>query len=98
MFRRLPDAPPATATILVDGRAVRAVPGESVAAALLANGIVACRTTPVSGAARGPYCLMGVCFECLATIDGEPNRQTCLVLVRDGLRIETQSGARGLGP
>ncbi|HUH95173.1 MAG TPA: (2Fe-2S)-binding protein [Casimicrobiaceae bacterium] len=66
--------------------------GDSVAAAMLAAGLLACRTTPVSGAERGPFCMMGVCFDCLVTIDGNPNRQACLVAVRAGMRIERQSG------
>ena len=54
------------------------------------------RTTPVSGAPRAPYCLMGVCFECLVTIDGVGNRQGCMVAVRDGMRIETRKGQAGI--
>ena len=64
------------------------------AAALFAAGLLACRTTAVSGAPRGPYCMMGVCFDCLVTVDGIGNRQGCLVEVRDGMRIETQHGRR----
>ena len=95
MFRRLPDAAP-TLTIRVDGKDVPARAGESVAAAMLAAGLGALRQTPVSGAARGPYCMMGVCFDCLVTIDGVGNRQACMVPVRDGMAVETQRGARRL--
>ena len=68
--------------------------GDTVAAALLANGVEACRQTLVSGAPRGPYCMMGVCFECLVVIDGIGNRQGCLVPLAQGMRIETQHGRR----
>jgi predicted molibdopterin-dependent oxidoreductase YjgC len=68
--------------------------GESVAAALLGAGLVRCRTTAVSGAPRGPYCMMGVCFECLVTIDGTANVQGCMTRVRDGMHVETQTGKR----
>ena len=98
MFRRLPDAGEATVALVVDGVACTARAGDTVAAAMLAAGRVACRTTPVSGAPRGPYCLMGVCFDCLVTIDGVPNRQACLVTVHDGMRIERQHGARAIAP
>ena len=54
-----------------------------------------CRTTPVTGAPRAPYCMMGVCFDCLVTIDGVGNRQGCLVPVREGMRIETQQRQAG---
>jgi D-hydroxyproline dehydrogenase subunit gamma len=96
MFRRLPDPDAATVTVTIDGRAVAARAGDSVAAALLAAGLTACRTTPVSGAPRAPYCLMGVCFDCLVAIDGMGSRQACLVRVRDGMRIDTQAGKRAV--
>ncbi len=76
MFRRLPDTLLRTApavTIHIDGRAFVARAGDSVAAALLAAGRAACRSTAVSGSPRGPFCLMGACFDCLVEIDGRPN-------------------------
>ena len=97
MFQRLPRPESGTVTLSVDGKPVTALPGDSVAAALLAAGIIACRTTPVSGAPRAPYCMMGVCFECLVAIDGVGSRQACLARVRDGMRIETQQGKREAG-
>jgi predicted molibdopterin-dependent oxidoreductase YjgC len=97
MFRRLPQPESPTVSLSVDGEPVTASSGDSVAAALLAAGILACRTTPVSGAPRAPYCMMGVCFDCLVTIDGIGSRQACLARVRDGMRIETQQGKREAG-
>jgi predicted molibdopterin-dependent oxidoreductase YjgC len=94
MFRRLPDPAAGPVTLTVDGNPVAAHAGDTVAAALLAAGVIACRTTPVDGAPRAPYCLMGVCFECLVAIDGIGSRQACLTRVRDGMRIETQHGKR----
>jgi predicted molibdopterin-dependent oxidoreductase YjgC len=83
-------------TITLDGAPLSAREGDSIAATLLAHGIHATRRTPVSGAPRGPYCMMGACFDCLAVVDGKPGVQTCLVPVRDGMRIERQDGARAL--
>src|SRR4051794_37776325 len=83
----------ATLTIWFDGAAVPARAGDSVAEALLAAGITTTRSTTVSGAPRGPYCMMGACFECLATIDGRPNVQTCMTQVREGMQVEIQAGA-----
>ena len=97
MFRRAKEAGTARVSLSVDGRPIAAEAGDSVAAALLAAGITACRTTPVSGAPRAPYCMMGVCFECLVTIDGVGSRQACLTRVRDGMRVETQQGRREAG-
>jgi D-hydroxyproline dehydrogenase subunit gamma len=97
MFARLSEAEAeASVTLCVDGASVRARPGDSVAAALLAAGYDHCRCAPVSGAKRGPYCMMGVCFECLVTIDGVGNRQGCLTLVREGMRVERQHGKRSV--
>ena len=97
MFRRLTEARQAELTILVDGVVTPARPGDSVAAAMLAAGHVECRTTPISNSPRGPYCLMGVCFECLVSIDGIGNRQGCMTPVREGMRVETQRGKREYG-
>ncbi|APR39168.1 (2Fe-2S)-binding protein [Paraburkholderia sp. SOS3] len=83
-------------TVELDGVALQVPSGCSVAAALLVSGVTRFRSTPVSGSARAPYCMMGVCFECLMEIDGEPNRQTCLIEVRDGMKIRSQEGARDL--
>jgi len=98
MFRRLPDPDTETVTLSIDGRSIEARVGDSVAAALLAAGIVVCRTTPAGDAPRAPFCMMGVCFDCLVAIDGTASRQACLVRVRDGMRIDTQHGKRRAGP
>ncbi|WP_225972944.1 (2Fe-2S)-binding protein [Paracoccus jeotgali] len=80
-----------------EGAEVLARPGESVAAALLGRDSAATRTTPVSGAGRTPFCMMGVCFDCLVTIDGLPNVQACMVEAREGMVIRRQHGARRIG-
>ena len=97
MFRRLPDAPSHAVTATIDGRPVTARAGDSVAAVLLAEGILPTRVSPASGAPRAPYCMMGVCFECLVTIDGVGNRQSCLVPIGQGMAIETQNARREAG-
>jgi len=97
MFRRPPDDRRPVVRITFDGRTIEAREGDSVAAALLTAGVSACRTTPVSGAPRAPYCMMGVCFDCLVTIDGAGNRQACLVRVEEGMAVATQHGKRELG-
>ncbi len=58
-----------TVTIIFEGKPLEARYGDSVAAALLAAGHWTFRTTAVSGTARGPLCMMGVCIECLVEID-----------------------------
>ena len=97
MFRRLPDANGTMIAVTIDGRAAQVRAGDTVAAALLSAGVLASRAADVSGAPRAPYCMMGVCFECLVTVDGIGNRQGCLVPVAAGMRIETQHGKREAG-
>jgi len=97
MFRPLTESPERHLTVFVDGVAAAAREGDSVAAVLLATGHAFCCTTAVSGLPRGPYCLMGVCFDCLVVIDGAANRQACMTPVCDGMRVETQRGKRELG-
>ena len=98
MFRRLPEAAAARElAFTLDSEAVSGREGDTVAAALLALGQRSFRRTPVSGAERGPWCLMGVCHDCLVTIDGTGNAQSCLVPLRAGMAVETQGGRREVG-
>lgn len=92
LARRTEAAASRQTRITVDGASVVAAADDSVAAAVLAAGVTSTRRAPVSGAARAPYCMMGVCFECLMTIDGQPNRQACMVRVKNGMTVETGSG------
>ena len=96
MFRPRPDTSRATVPVAVEGRIVAVPEGASAAAAVLIAGIGSIRDTAIGGGARAPYCMMGVCFDCLAEIDGEPNRQSCMVTVRPGMRIRRQRGARSV--
>jgi D-hydroxyproline dehydrogenase subunit gamma len=91
-FESLATLPTPTVCIDIDGMHRRVPPHYTVAAALLESGALACRTTPVSGAPRGPFCMMGVCFDCLVEIDGAPNVQACMTRVRDGMRVRAMSG------
>ena len=94
MFKKRPDGPPATVAVEVEGRTVLVTPGASAAAAMLLAGLASTRDTAIGGTPRSPYCLMGVCFDCLAEIDGMPNRQSCMISVRPGMRIRRQRGRR----
>ncbi|MCU0984191.1 MAG: (2Fe-2S)-binding protein [Acetobacteraceae bacterium] len=84
--------------VTVAGRAVMVPEGASAAVAMLLAGLPAARETAVSGAKRLPYCMMGACFDCLAEIDGVPNRQACMVPAREGMVIAPQHGARAIDP
>jgi predicted molibdopterin-dependent oxidoreductase YjgC len=80
---------PESVKILVDGRAIAAIPGESVATALLAAGIATLRHSPRRGTPRGPFCFMGICQECVVEIDGRL-ALSCQELVRAGLLIRLE--------
>ena len=92
MFKRLDDCPENLVTVTIEGQPVEVPAGETVAAAVLASGIGYTRTTPVSAAPRAPFCLMGVCYECLMVIDGQPNQRACRERVHEGMIIERQQG------
>lgn len=92
MFKRIEEDPAETVMVEIEGESVRVPVGESVAAVVLAHGLIYTRTTAVSGKPRAPCCMMGVCFDCLMEIDGKPNRQACMIKVTEGMRIRRQRG------
>ena len=98
MFNRLPKAQQAVlkrpVEVTINGKAVQCREGDSVAAALIAAGYSDCRETAVKEVPRGPFCMMGVCYDCLVMIDGRPNQQGCMTTVHQGMNIERQHGAR----
>ena len=75
-----------------DGTAYRAQPGQSIAAALMENGIVSWRRTRVDDRPRGILCGIGVCFDCLSTLNGKPNVRACVTRIEPGDDIRTQEG------
>ncbi len=75
-------------TICFEGQTIEVRANDSVAAALIASGITTTRASAVSHSPRGPYCMMGVCFECLVNINGMPNQQACMVTVSEGMQIK----------
>ncbi|MCX5527669.1 (2Fe-2S)-binding protein [Streptomyces bobili] len=79
-------------TVRFDGREIEALPGQTVAAALWTVGVVAWRTTREEGRARGVFCGIGVCFDCLVTVDGRPGLRACLTPATPGADIRTQEG------
>jgi aerobic-type carbon monoxide dehydrogenase small subunit (CoxS/CutS family) len=74
-------------TIVVNGRACPAFEGESVHAALLAEGYRVLRKTAKTGQTRGIFCGMGVCYDCLVTIDGVAHQRACMTTVYDHMEI-----------
>jgi NADPH-dependent 2,4-dienoyl-CoA reductase/sulfur reductase-like enzyme len=88
---------PATspARITFDGAPVAGWKGETLAAALAGAGIRGFRHTR-TGAMRGVFCGMGVCQDCLVTVDGVPNQRACMTELRDGAIVRSQEALPAL--
>ncbi len=84
-----PLAGPEEFTIKVDGQSLRAKTGQTVAAVLLAAGRLAWNCSP-AGAPRGVFCGMGVCYDCVVTIDGLPDQRACITPALPGMQVETR--------
>ncbi|WP_422368683.1 2Fe-2S iron-sulfur cluster-binding protein [Pelagibius sp.] len=80
-----------TVTFAVDGRAAIAPAGLNLAAALLGMGVRTLRLSPVAKAPRGAFCFMGMCQECVVSVDDRRVR-ACLEPVRDGMKVELGIG------
>lgn len=81
-------------TIVVDGVPVQAYAGETVATVFLANGRRIWRRTRKLGEERGLFCGIGICFDCLVTVNGRPHVRACVTTVEEGMMVEIQSGVR----
>jgi len=95
MFKQLPNDDVEKVEVILNQQKVLVPLGTTVAAMALAQGIRATRTTPVSGAKRAPFCMMGVCYDCLMVIDGKANQRACATYVSHGMQVEAQ---QGVGP
>ena len=74
-------------TLRFDDRAIVAQAGETIAAALLAEGIRDLGRNPEDGSPRGLFCAMGVCQECVVLVDGA-RVEACRTIVRDGMVVQ----------
>lgn len=95
MSGRHADRPEPTVSAIgftLDGVEMTAVEGQSIAGALIASGVMSWRRTRVDDRPRGVFCGIGACFDCLITVNDEPNVRACLAQLRDGDRVERQEG------
>jgi predicted molibdopterin-dependent oxidoreductase YjgC len=95
MFKQITNDQIETVEVILDGQKVQVSQGTTVAAMALTQGLRFTRTTPISGSKRAPFCMMGVCYDCLMSIDGKANQRSCATYVQKGMQIETQ---QGVGP
>lgn len=89
---RLPGGGPAV-TITVDGEPFEAREGESVLAALWAAGVRAVHVTARTKEPRALLCGIGLCFDCIVTVDGERSVRACMTPVAEGMAVELQKDA-----
>jgi len=75
-------------TFFVDGETIQAYPGDTIASALYAQGKRAWRVSR-SGDHRGLFCGIGMCFDCLVTVDEKPNQRACVTTVAQGMQVMT---------
>jgi NADPH-dependent 2,4-dienoyl-CoA reductase/sulfur reductase-like enzyme len=78
-----------------EGAPCAALPGQTIAAALLAAGHRTLRTTRFEQRPRGVFCGIGACFDCLVVHNGRAGTRACITPVRAGDVVERQ---RGSGP
>ena len=92
MFIRMNNTTPSSKTVrlTIDGKEIVASLGDSVAAAMLLACFAYTRITPVKEKRRAPYCMMGVCFDCIVEINGVPNQRACQIQVQEGMRVKIQ--------
>ena len=98
MFKRMNNAitDSKTVTLTIEGKEITAYQGDTVAAAMLVAGFTYTRITPEKEKRRAPYCMMGICFDCLVEINGIPNQKSCQILVQEGMRVNIQDKEGGL--
>ncbi len=90
MFRSISKSTLQHIPIEINGKKVNVPEGITVWSSMALSGETTTRLSPVTKQQRSAYCAMGVCFECLVQIDGQPNQQACLTLVRKGMKIQKQ--------
>ena len=90
MFRLIDNSATELIDIEFDGETVKVPAGISLAAVVFYLDVMPARRTSLSASPRAPFCMMGVCFECLLEIDGIGNQRACQVEVKAGMRVRRQ--------
>ena len=80
-----------------DGSPVTARPGQSLAAALTAAGFRRFGER-AEGTPCGMFCGMGICQDCLVTVDGAPDRRACMTMAAAGMVVTPRVAAPSLDP
>jgi len=73
-----------------NGQSVSGEEGQSIAAALLNSGVTELRKTRFEGEPRTIFCGIGICFDCVVTVNNVANQRSCLIEITDGAEIVSQ--------
>ncbi|WP_431801375.1 (2Fe-2S)-binding protein [Halobacillus andaensis] len=76
-------------TICFNGQTYQAYEGDTIASALMAEGVKTLRHHEVSGKGRGVYCNIGHCFECRVRVNDRQVVRACLTPVSEGMNIHS---------
>ncbi|HZW67507.1 MAG TPA: (2Fe-2S)-binding protein [Pseudogracilibacillus sp.] len=76
-------------TFTYDGKEYTGYEGDTVASALLANGVRTLRVHEESGQPRAIYCNIGHCFECRVTINNADGVRACLTPIQDNMVVKS---------
>jgi D-hydroxyproline dehydrogenase subunit gamma len=79
-----------TVTLYINGNSHTVVRGTTVLSALVASGYKRLRKSRKLEEARGPLCGMGVCYECLVTVNGMPNQRACMTEVENHMKVTVE--------
>jgi len=75
--------------VKINDKPIIAFAGELVSTVLQAEGIQIFNRKHKTGNPSGIYCGMGVCYECLVTVNGVPNIRACQTIVENCMIINT---------
>jgi sarcosine oxidase, subunit alpha len=74
-------------TIYFNDQPLKAYKQQSVAAALMANGVKKLGVSRKLVQPRGVFCSRGRCCSCYMTVNGEDHVRSCMTKVEDGMKI-----------
>ena len=75
-----------------NGQEMEGYEGDTIAAALHANGVRVMRSSIHRHRPRGLFCNIGNCSSCLMVVNGKPNVRVCIEMLQEGMSIQTQTG------
>jgi len=76
-------------TFQFDGQTFEGYENDTIASALLANGVRTLRKHEETGHPRGIYCNIGHCFECRVTVNDTSNIRACLTPIQENMVVES---------